>query len=54
MNSRLIVWITLLVSIAIIILIGIQSYWIKNAVELRETNFHRSVTEAVGDLNVKD
>lgn len=50
MNSRLIIWITLMVSIAIIILIGIQTYWIKNAVELREANFKRSVSEAVGDL----
>lgn len=39
-----------MVSIAIIILIGIQTYWIKNAVELREANFQRSVTEAVTDL----
>ncbi len=46
----MIVWITLLVSIAIVVLIGIQIYWIKNAVELRETNFQRSVTEAVADL----
>ena len=39
-----------MVSLAIIILIGIQTYWIKNAVKLREGNFQRSVTEAVGDL----
>lgn len=39
-----------MVSIAIIILIGIQTYWIKNAVELREANFRRSVSEAVADL----
>lgn len=50
MNSKLIVSITLMVCIAIIILIAIQTYWIKNAVELRENNFQRSVTEAVGDL----
>ncbi len=53
MNSRVIVWITLLVSIAIVILIGIQAYWIKNAVELRETNFRRSVAEAVGEVMLK-
>jgi len=40
----------LLVSAAIIVLIGIQTYWIKSAVELRETNFRRSVSEAVGDV----
>lgn len=50
MNRKLIVLITLLVSIAIIILIGIQTYWIKNAVELREANFHQSVAESVTDL----
>lgn len=42
-----------MVSIAIIILIGIQTYWIKNAVELREANFQRSVSEAVNDLMSK-
>jgi two-component system, OmpR family, phosphate regulon sensor histidine kinase PhoR len=39
-----------MVSIAIVVLIGIQTYWIKSAVELRETNFQRSVSEAVADL----
>ncbi len=39
-----------MVSIAIVILIGIQTFWIKNAVELREANFYRSVSEAVSDL----
>ncbi|HLN52302.1 MAG TPA: HAMP domain-containing sensor histidine kinase [Lentimicrobium sp.] len=50
MNNRLIVWITFLVSVAIVILIAIQTYWIKSAVELREANFRRSVSEAVGDV----
>ncbi len=50
MNNRWIVWITVLVSAAIIILIAIQTYWIRSAVELRETNFRRSVSEAVGDV----
>ena len=53
MNSRLIVLITLMVSVAIIILIGIQTYWIKNAVELREASFQRSISEAVNDLMSK-
>ena len=39
-----------MVSIAIVILIAIQIYWIKNAVELRESNFNRSVSEAVSEL----
>ncbi|MGE5383766.1 MAG: sensor histidine kinase [Omnitrophica WOR_2 bacterium] len=50
MNKRVIIWITLLVSVAIIILIGIQTYWIKSAVALREADFHRSVAEAVTDV----
>lgn len=53
MNNRWIIYITLLVSAAIVVLIGIQTYWIKNAVELRETNFRRSVSEAVGDVMSK-
>ncbi len=53
MNSRLIIWITLMVSIAIVLLIGIQTYWIKNAIELREANFHRSVAEAVNELMIQ-
>lgn len=53
MNRKIIILITLLVSIAIVILIGIQTYWIKNAVALRETNFQRSVSEAVNDLMIR-
>lgn len=53
MNRRLIVFIAILVSAALIILTGIQAYWIRSAVKLREANFQRSVAEAASDLMVR-
>jgi len=50
MNRRIIVLITLIVSIAIVVLVGIQAYWVKSAVTLRQADFQRSVSEAVTDL----
>ena len=50
MNKRLIVFITILVSAALLILTGIQAYWIHSAVKLRETNFQRSVAEAINNM----
>jgi len=46
MNRRIII-ISTIVSLAVITLIGIQVYWIQNALNLKEANFHRSVDEAV-------
>lgn len=50
MNRRLIIFIAILVSTALIILTGIQAYWIRSAVKLREANFQRSVADAVADV----
>lgn len=50
MNQKLIVFITILVSVALLILTAIQAYWINSAVKLREADFRRSVAEAVGDV----
>ena len=37
-------------TVALIGLIGIQLYWINNAVKLRQQKFHTSVNEALGDV----
>ncbi|MBV2246805.1 MAG: HAMP domain-containing histidine kinase [Lentimicrobium sp.] len=50
MNQKLIVFITILVSVALLILTAIQAYWINSAVKLREADFNRTVAEAVGDV----
>ncbi|GAP42178.1 signal transduction histidine kinase [Lentimicrobium saccharophilum] len=50
MNKRHIILITALVGVALIILTGIQTYWIRSAVKLREAGFQRSVAEAMGDV----
>jgi two-component system, OmpR family, phosphate regulon sensor histidine kinase PhoR len=46
MNRRIII-ISTIVSLAVVTLIGIQVYWIQNALNLKEANFHRSVDEAI-------
>ena len=53
MNRRLIIFIAILVSTALIILTGIQAYWIRSAVKLREANFQRSVADATGQLMMR-
>lgn len=50
MNRRSIIFIAILVSTALIILTGIQAYWIRSAVKLREAGFQRSVADAAGEL----
>ena len=37
-------------TVALVGLIGIQVYWINNAVKLREQTFHSTVNEALGDV----
>jgi two-component system phosphate regulon sensor histidine kinase PhoR len=53
MNRRLIIFIAILVSSALIVLTGIQAYWIRSAVKLREANFQRSVADAAGELMMR-
>lgn len=50
MNRKLILLITILVSLALIVLTGIQAYWVRSAVEVRETSFQRSVADAMHDV----
>ncbi|MGB1318964.1 MAG: hypothetical protein ACPG5W_12180, partial [Flavobacteriales bacterium] len=40
----------ILMTVALVGLIGIQVYWINNAVKLREQTFHSSVNEALTDV----
>ncbi len=47
MKKQVIIIIIFLVSLAMATLIGIQVYWIRNSIQLREANFRRSVDEAV-------
>jgi len=53
MNRRLIIFIAILVSAALIILTGIQAYWIRSAVKLREASFERSVADAMGVVMIR-
>jgi hypothetical protein len=47
MKKQILILIIILVSMAMALLIGIQVYWIRNSIQLREVNFRRSVDEAV-------
>ena len=40
-------------SVAMAVFIGIQVYWIKNSLQLRESNFKRSIDEAVNGALIK-
>ena len=42
--------IIILMTVALVGLIGIQVYWINNAVKLRQQKFHSSVNEALGNV----
>lgn len=47
MKKQLLILLIAVMSIAMAIFIGIQVYWIKNSLQLREANFRRSVDDAV-------
>jgi len=53
MNRKVIVLVIFLISFALIGLVGIQLYWIKNAVAVKEANFDRSVNEAMTNVVYK-
>lgn len=48
MKKQLLVLLIVIMSVAITVFIGIQVYWIRNSVQLREANFRRSIDDAVG------
>lgn len=47
MKKQLLVLLIVSMAVAMTIFIGIQVYWIKNSLQLREANFRRSIIEAV-------
>ena len=48
MNRRIIIFTIIVMTIALIGLMGIQIYWIKNASAVKEATFQRTVTEVLG------
>jgi two-component system phosphate regulon sensor histidine kinase PhoR len=53
MKKQITILIIILVSVAMVILIGIQVYWIRSSIELRQSNFRRSVEEAANNAITK-
>jgi two-component system, OmpR family, phosphate regulon sensor histidine kinase PhoR len=53
MKKQVIIIIIVMVSIAMATFIGIQVFWIRNSIQLREANFRRSVDEAVNNALTK-
>ncbi|HPS46425.1 MAG TPA: hypothetical protein PKZ21_04570, partial [Bacteroidales bacterium] len=53
MNKKIILLVVILISIALIGLVGIQLYWIKNALAVKEAHFDRSVNEALTNVIYK-
>ncbi len=53
MNKRAIYLVIILMTITVIVLFGIQFYWMKNAIALREANFSRSVKDAMSNVIYK-
>ncbi len=47
MKKQLLVLLIVVMSLAMTVFIGIQVYWIKNSLQLREANFRRSIDDAV-------
>jgi two-component system phosphate regulon sensor histidine kinase PhoR len=52
-NRKVIIFIIVLMSMAVIALVFVQVYWINNAMMARQTNFERSVGEAVSSTIVR-
>lgn len=50
MNRRLNILVIGFITLALVGLIGIQLYWIRNAIQLKETNFRASVNEALSSV----
>jgi len=52
-KKQLLVLLIVIMSVAMAVFIGIQVYWIKNSLQLREANFRRSIDEAVNGALIK-
>jgi len=53
MKKQYITIVSIIITIALIGMVGIQLYWIKNAIKVKEANFDRSVNEAVSNVIYK-
>ncbi len=53
MKKQLLVLLIVIMSVAMSVFIGIQVYWIKNSLQLREANFRRSIDDAVNGALLK-
>lgn len=53
MSRKSIILIVVLTLLALIGMVGIQLYWIQNAIKVREDNFSRSVSEAISEVVYK-
>ena len=53
MKKQLLVLLIVVMSVAMSVFIGIQVYWIKNSLQLREANFRRSIDDAVNLALIK-
>ncbi|TVQ12855.1 MAG: sensor histidine kinase [Bacteroidetes bacterium] len=47
MKKNVIIFVIVVITISLVGLIGIQLYWISNALAVKETNFNRGVSEAI-------
>jgi two-component system phosphate regulon sensor histidine kinase PhoR len=52
-KKQLLVLLIVIMSVAMSVFIGIQVYWIKNSLQLREANFRRSIDDAVNGALLK-
>jgi len=50
MNRKIIIFTIIVMTIALIGLMGIQIYWIQNATEVKEATFQRTVTDVLGKV----
>jgi two-component system phosphate regulon sensor histidine kinase PhoR len=53
MNKKIIILVIILISFALVGLVGIQLYWIRNAIAVKEANFDRGVNEALTSVIYK-
>ena len=53
MNRKVIIFIIVLMSLALMALVGVQGYWVKNAMIVRQANFVRSVNEAFNGMSLR-
>ena len=53
MNRKVIIFVIVFISIALVGLVSIQLYWIKNALAVKQANFDRSVSEALTNVVYK-